>query len=120
MGRRGGPGRSLHPHEEIRADEEHAPRAGRPGGGRDERSRALDRPRKLDAFIGYSGLRSEVNAAPLQLVVFRPDSRILAFTPFRDLLQQYWLNRFGNDHATVPGSLANAFFFGLRYHLRGG
>jgi hypothetical protein len=30
---------------------------------------------------------------------------------------QYWLNKFGNDHTAVPGSLANAFFFGVRYHL---
>ena len=30
---------------------------------------------------------------------------------------QYWLNKFGNNNTKVPGSLANAVFFGLRYHL---
>jgi hypothetical protein len=48
-------------------------------------------PRPLPDQIGierraYSGLRSEVIAAPLVLVICRADSRVQAFTPVRDLL----------------------------------
>jgi nucleoside-specific outer membrane channel protein Tsx len=30
---------------------------------------------------------------------------------------QYWLNKFGNNHNTVPGSLASTVFFAMRYHF---
>jgi nucleoside-specific outer membrane channel protein Tsx len=30
---------------------------------------------------------------------------------------QYWLNKFGNNHNTVPGSLASTVFVALRYHF---
>ena len=30
---------------------------------------------------------------------------------------QYWLNKFGNNHDTVPGSLASTVFVAARYHF---
>jgi hypothetical protein len=38
------------------------------------------------AIAGYSGLRSNLNADPLSLLVCRADSRSRAFTPVRDPL----------------------------------
>lgn len=75
----------------------------------------LINPKGKDGF--GNGTKTEVLTEPrlsldVGALTFDKPNKVDAFIGY-----QYWLNKFGNDHTKVPGSLANAFFLGVRYHL---
>jgi len=75
----------------------------------------LINPKGRDGF--GNGTKTEILTEPrlsldVGALAFDRPNKVDAFIGY-----QYWLNKFGNDHTKVPGSLANTFFFGVRYHL---